>query len=129
MPCSPIPSGFTGKIPTLAAWSTTRSTWRSSNARAPNGCAISATTRNCCAAFRRPARLDDALRVSVALTACRGASLVLAQSIERDGECLLEAEVRCASLRAADFRPRPMPEAMHARLKALETRVPSSPTE
>ena len=79
--------------------------------------------------FRRPARLDDALRVSVALTACRGASLLLAQSIERDGDCLLEAEVRCASLRASDFRPRPMPDAMHARLKALETRAPASPTE
>lgn len=79
--------------------------------------------------FRRPARLDDALRVSVALTACRGASLLLAQSIECDGERLLDAEVRCASLRASDFRPRPMPDAMHARLKALETRAPASPTE
>lgn len=79
--------------------------------------------------FRRPARLDDALRVSVALTACRGASLVLVQSIERDGERLLDAEVRCAVLRASDFRPRPMPDAMHARLKALETRAPSSPSE
>lgn len=77
--------------------------------------------------FRRPARLDDALTVSVALRACRGASLVLAQSIERDGECLLDAEVRCAALRAADFRPRPIPDAMQSRLKALEARAPSSP--
>lgn len=77
--------------------------------------------------FRRPARLDDALTVSVALRACRGASLVLAQSIARDGECLLDAEVRCAALRAADFRPRPIPDAMQSRLKALKACAPSSP--
>jgi acyl-CoA thioester hydrolase len=75
--------------------------------------------------FRRPARLDDALTVSVALRACRGASLVLAQSIERDGERLLDAEVRCAVLRAADFRPRPLPDTMLSRLRALEERSPS----
>ena len=37
--CSAIRFAFTGKIPTPAAWSTTRSTWPSSNARAASGCA------------------------------------------------------------------------------------------
>ena len=65
--------------------------------------------------FRAPARLDDALQVSVALSACRRASLVIAQSIHRGGELLLDAEVRVAG-----FRPRAIPQPLYAELKALE---------
>lgn len=79
--------------------------------------------------FRRPARLDDALTVSVALRECRRASMVLVQAIERDGERLLDAEVRCAALRAADFRPRPIPDLLYPRLKALEEAAPSASHE
>jgi len=75
--------------------------------------------------FRAPARLDDALEVSVALRACRRASLVFVQEVRRDGVLLLEAEVRVAALNASDFRPRAIPEPLHAELTALETR----PTE
>jgi acyl-CoA thioester hydrolase len=59
--------------------------------------------------FRKPARLDDALEVSVALRQCRHASLALAQAIHRDGELLLDAEVRVAALSARGFRPRAIP--------------------
>ncbi|MCR6663558.1 MAG: tol-pal system-associated acyl-CoA thioesterase [Luteimonas sp.] len=69
--------------------------------------------------FRRPARLDDALEVSVALRQCRRASLVIVQSIDRDGERLVDAEVRVASLGAADFRPRGMPSALYEPLNRL----------
>jgi acyl-CoA thioester hydrolase len=69
--------------------------------------------------FRKPARLDDALEVSVALRQCRHASLVMAQAIHRDRELLLDAEVRIAALSARDFRPRAMPEALHQELKRL----------
>ena len=69
--------------------------------------------------FRKPARLDDALEVSVALRQCRHASLVLAQAIHRDGELLVDAEVRIAALSARDFRPRAMPDALHQELKRL----------
>jgi acyl-CoA thioester hydrolase len=69
--------------------------------------------------FRRPARLDDALEVSVALRQCRHASLVMAQAIHRGRELLLDAEVRVAALSARDFRPRAMPEALHEELKRL----------
>ena len=51
--------------------------------------------------FRAPARLDDQLSVSVRLLECRGASLVLAQRIERDGALLVEAKVKIAALRAS----------------------------
>ena len=70
--------------------------------------------------FRLPARLDDTLAVSVALRECRRASLVIAQEIRRDGELLLDATVRIASLDAAGFKPRAIPVELHDQLKALE---------
>jgi acyl-CoA thioester hydrolase len=69
--------------------------------------------------FRRPARLDDALQVTVSLRRCRHASIVFAQSILRDGELLLDAEVRCAALEASTFRPRAIPDALYQELTRL----------
>ncbi len=70
--------------------------------------------------FLKPARLDDALEVSAALTKCKRASLVFAQSIRRGDELLLTAEVRIAALGAADFRPRGMDDGLYDVLKKLE---------
>ena len=69
--------------------------------------------------FRAPARLDDQLQVSVRLLECRGASFSVGQRIERDGVLLVEARVRIAALRASDFRPRPIPDALLTELKPL----------
>ena len=69
--------------------------------------------------FRAPARLDDQLQVSVRLLECRGASFSVGQRIERDGASLVEARVRIAALRASDFRPRPIPDALLTELKSL----------
>ena len=69
--------------------------------------------------FRAPARLDDQLQVSVRLLECRGASFSVGQRIERDGALLVEARVRIAALRASDFKPRPIPDALLAELKPL----------
>ena len=69
--------------------------------------------------FRAPARLDDQLQVSVRLLECRGASLVLAQRVERDGALLVEASVRIAALRASSFRPCPIPPALAASIALL----------
>ena len=66
--------------------------------------------------FRLPARLDDGLSVSVRLAQCRGASLVIAQEVRRDGELLVGAQVRVAAVSADRFRPVPIPEAVLARL-------------
>jgi len=71
--------------------------------------------------FHRPARLDDALQVAVALRRCRRASAVFAQEIRRDDEVLVAAEVRVAALNAGEFRPRAIPEILYDRLKSLET--------
>ncbi len=70
--------------------------------------------------FRQPARLDEALDVSVSLGECRRASLVIAQAIHREGSLLLDAQVRVAALGAGDFRPRAIPDTLYARLKSLE---------
>ena len=69
--------------------------------------------------FRNPARLDDALQVTVALRECRRASLVIAQSIRRGGALLLDAEVRVAALSAASFRPKPIPQSLYDELDSL----------
>lgn len=69
--------------------------------------------------FRRPARLDDTLQVTVSLRRCRHASVVFAQTILRDGELLLDAQVRCAALEASTFRPRAIPEALYQQLTRL----------
>ena len=69
--------------------------------------------------FRNPARLDDALQVTVALRECRRASLVIAQSIRRGDALLLDAEVRVAALSAATFRPKPIPQSLYDELDSL----------
>ena len=69
--------------------------------------------------FRNPARLDDALRVTVALRECRRASLVIAQSVRRGDALLLDAEVRVAALSAATFRPKAIPQALYDELDSL----------
>jgi acyl-CoA thioester hydrolase len=68
--------------------------------------------------FLRPARLDDGLEVTIDRVELRAASLVFVQRVVRSGEpeVLATARVRCACLRATDFRPRPMPSALAARL-------------
>lgn len=76
--------------------------------------------------FRQPARLDDALDVSVSLGECRRASLVIGQAIHREGSLLLDAQVRVAALGAGDFRPRAIPDALYAQLKLLEVKSPET---
>ncbi|MFZ5655614.1 MAG: tol-pal system-associated acyl-CoA thioesterase [Pseudomonadota bacterium] len=70
--------------------------------------------------FLRPARLDDALDVTVELTDCRRASLVFRQAVLRGGERLCEAMVRIASLDAATFRPAAIPGELHQQLASLQ---------
>ncbi|WP_240097581.1 tol-pal system-associated acyl-CoA thioesterase [Thermomonas flagellata] len=69
--------------------------------------------------FHAPARLDDQLAVSVRLLECGGASLALAQQVERAGQALVAAGVRIAALRASSFRPCPIPRPLRALLQPL----------
>jgi len=66
--------------------------------------------------FRKPARLDDLLQVSVLVHQIRRASLIITQAITRDGERLCDAEVKLAALRLSDFSPCPIPDWLRQRL-------------
>ena len=70
--------------------------------------------------FLRPARLDDLLEVSAQVSRLGRASLVFTQRVLRGEEVLLEAEVKVASLRAADFRPCPMDPALYQEIHSLQ---------
>ncbi|GAB3378552.1 tol-pal system-associated acyl-CoA thioesterase [Lysobacter fragariae] len=68
--------------------------------------------------FLKPARLDDALQVTVRLRECRRASVIFAQEIMRGDERLLSATVRVAALDLG-FRPRAIPQSLYDELNAL----------
>jgi acyl-CoA thioester hydrolase len=64
--------------------------------------------------YRRPARLDDELRVETRVIETRRASLRFAQRLIRlaDAGLLAEAEVRAACVSRRTFRPRGLPDAL-----------------
>lgn len=70
-------------------------------------------------AFRMPARLDDELIASVAVTECRRASLTMAQELRlaQDATRLLAtAQVRVACVDAVQFKPCGLPAGLRERL-------------
>jgi acyl-CoA thioester hydrolase len=69
-----------------------------------------------CADFLKPARFNDALAVSVRLTARGRASLTLAQAVTRGAELLMRAEVKIACVHAERLRPMALPEPLLAKL-------------
>jgi acyl-CoA thioester hydrolase len=60
--------------------------------------------------YRRPARLDDELRITVEPDAPRAASLALAQRASRGGEALVDSRITIACVEAATLRPRRIPQ-------------------
>lgn len=70
--------------------------------------------------YRRPARLDDELRVDVRLVEARPASWILWQSARRAGDPspLVAASVRIAAIRCSDGRPTGIPRWLHERATA-----------
>ena len=65
--------------------------------------------------FRAPAKLDDELTVDTTMIEGRGASMVLAQTITRGTEVLVEADVTCAAI-SREGRPVRLPAELKARL-------------
>jgi acyl-CoA thioester hydrolase len=59
--------------------------------------------------YLEPARLDDALMVSVMLRVAGGARLVMSQTIEREGP-LARAEIILATVNARSFKPVRIPQ-------------------
>jgi acyl-CoA thioester hydrolase len=68
--------------------------------------------------YRRPARLDDSLRVGVRLTKLGRASFLLEQRILRASRDLLcRADVRLACVAAQTLKPRAIPKVVASELK------------
>ena len=59
--------------------------------------------------FRKPARMDDVLEIATAPLEVKGASVVLHQRVNRDGETLVEATVQVAFVSGGRARPIPKP--------------------
>ena len=71
------------------------------------------------ARYRRPARYGELLQVTCAVDESSRASLTFKQEIYRDrlgDDLLLDGRVRIACLDALKYRPRPLPQALVARL-------------
>lgn len=73
--------------------------------------------RDIALAYRAPARLDDELSATVGVSAARGASLSLLQSVRRGDDLLVSASVTVACVGREDLRPRRMPGDMLATLR------------
>ena len=67
--------------------------------------------RDCHIDYLRPAHLDDALEIHTRVLAVRAATLVIEQSVLRDGEMLARVDLRLVCLRE-DGRPARLPEAV-----------------
>ena len=67
--------------------------------------------------YHKPAVLDDLLDVTVALRKLSKASFEVQQNIYRDGDLLLESEVKIACIGATDKRPQAMPKQIGNSLK------------
>jgi acyl-CoA thioester hydrolase len=63
--------------------------------------------------YRKPARLNELLDVTVAIEEVRAASILFGQAVRRDGgELICEGRVRVASISADAFRPVAIPDFM-----------------
>jgi len=68
--------------------------------------------------FRKPARLEDELAVSVRVQAVGRARMDFTQQIRRGDDLLIEAAVRAACLDAERFAPARMPAGIQEKLRA-----------
>ncbi len=66
--------------------------------------------------FLRPARMDDVLEITTEPVEVKGASITLAQRVSREGEVLVEAQVRVAFVSGG--RARPIPKPLRIAMKA-----------
>lgn len=69
--------------------------------------------------YRKPARLNDLLQVTVDFDTVRSASLAFRHTVVCGGVPLCEGTVRVASICADQFRPKAIPDFMQAQLAGL----------
>lgn len=81
---------------------------------------VAFAVRHCSADYRRPARLDDAVEVTTRLTDLGGATMEVAQAVERDGEALVTLTLKLACI-TMDGRPARVPRVLRERLRDFLT--------
>ena len=74
--------------------------------------------KRCTLDFRRPARLDDMLEIHTRIVVLKRASLEAEQTVLKDGETLLHAELRLACINQ-DGAPARFPPDLRSALEAL----------
>lgn len=74
--------------------------------------------RRCTLDYRRPARLDDWLQIHTRIVTLKGASLEAEQIVLRDGETLVQAELRLACIKESGA-PARFPPDLRSSLEAM----------
>jgi len=69
--------------------------------------------------YRKPAVLDDQLVATSKIIKLGRAMVVFAQSIERNGELICEAEIKIACVDQKTMKPKAIPETFKSRLDAI----------
>ncbi len=59
---------------------------------------VAFVVRGCEVEYLKPARLDDLVEVATGVKSIKGASFILTQDVERDGEVLVTTEIRIACI-------------------------------
>lgn len=68
--------------------------------------------------YRRPARLDDVVYVTLEVETARGASVTFVQQVLRDGELLVDGRIRVGTLTSDTFSPCRIPDNIRHALDA-----------
>ncbi len=69
--------------------------------------------------FHKPARLHDALEITVAVMRVGGARLIFEQRVVRDGETLVTAQVSIATVHPRHMKPVPVPDRLREQIQPL----------
>jgi len=73
--------------------------------------------------YRQPARLDDVLTVTAAITGMGGATLTFAQAVYRGESCLVDGVIRIAAVSQSTGKPQKLPAAMREGLTAQRSNL------
>ena len=68
--------------------------------------------------YRQPARLDDQLEATAEVVAVKGATIRFAQSVKREGCCMVEGDVTIACVDRASGKPRRLSPELKQQLEA-----------
>ena len=84
-----------------------------------SGSGIAFAARSAELEYLKSARLDDQLTIVSSLAELRRAQVVFAQRAERNGELLVDARIRIASVDLTRGKPVAMPKEIHQRFNTL----------